>query len=91
MTSTSDDEERKALAWAHTARFLTTASRLAELPAPGLPEVAFVGRSNAGKSTAINQLAGRRRLAFASRTPGRTSVVTTACATKWPRSLRFSD
>ncbi|HSW21574.1 MAG TPA: YihA family ribosome biogenesis GTP-binding protein, partial [Burkholderiaceae bacterium] len=43
-----------ALAWAHSARFLVTASRLHELPEPGLPEIAFVGRSNAGKSTAIN-------------------------------------
>ena len=76
MTSTLDEgQARRALAWTHTARFLTTASRLAELPAPGLPEIAFVGRSNAGKSTAINQLAGRRRLAFASRTPGRTQHI----------------
>ena len=46
-----------ALAWTHTARFLTTASRLSELPQTELPEIAFVGRSNAGKSTAINLLA----------------------------------
>ena len=39
---------------------------------PGLPEVAFVGRSNAGKSTAINLLCNQKRLAFASKTPGRT-------------------
>jgi GTP-binding protein len=41
-------------------------------PLPGLPEVAFVGRSNAGKSSAINALAQHKRLAFASKTPGRT-------------------
>lgn len=64
-----------ALAWLHTARFLTTASRLEHLPAAGLPEIAFVGRSNAGKSTAINTLARHRRLAFASRTPGRTQHI----------------
>ncbi len=64
-----------ALAWAHTARFLVTASQLHELPATGLPEVAFVGRSNAGKSTAINTLAQHKRLAFASRTPGRTQHI----------------
>jgi GTP-binding protein len=46
-----------------------------ELPAPGAPEVAFAGRSNAGKSSAINTLAGRRRLAFVSKTPGRTQLV----------------
>jgi GTP-binding protein len=64
-----------ALAWTHGARFLTTASRLDQLPAGDLPEIAFVGRSNAGKSTAINQLAQQRRLAFASRTPGRTQHI----------------
>src|SRR5262245_15651576 len=46
-----------------------------ELPKPGMPEVAFAGRSNAGKSSAINALAGRRRLAFASKTPGRTQLI----------------
>lgn len=66
---------RAALAWTHTARFLTTASRLDDLPATELPEIAFVGRSNAGKSTAINRLAQQRRLAFASRTPGRTQHI----------------
>ena len=66
---------RAALAWLHSARFLTTASRLDQLPAPGLPEIAFVGRSNAGKSTAINTLAQHKRLAFSSRTPGRTQHI----------------
>ncbi|MCB1998155.1 MAG: YihA family ribosome biogenesis GTP-binding protein [Burkholderiaceae bacterium] len=69
------DPHVRALAWAHGARFLTTASRLPELPAGDLPELAFVGRSNAGKSTAINTLAQQRRLAFASRTPGRTQHI----------------
>ncbi|MCL4183601.1 MAG: ribosome biogenesis GTP-binding protein YihA/YsxC [Burkholderiaceae bacterium] len=59
-----------------TARFAITVARLAQLPAQdGTPEVAFVGRSNAGKSTAINVLCQRRRLAFASRTPGRTQAL----------------
>ncbi len=66
---------KAALAWSHSARFLTTASRLDQLPATELPEIAFVGRSNAGKSTAINALAQRKRLAFASRTPGRTQHI----------------
>lgn len=69
------DEHRAALAWAHSARFLVTASRMEQLPPPGLPEIAFVGRSNAGKSTAINTLAQQRRLAFASKTPGRTQHI----------------
>ena len=63
---------RAALAWTHTACFVTTSSELDQLPATELPEIAFVGRSNAGKSTAINSLAQQRRLAYASRTPGRT-------------------
>jgi GTP-binding protein len=66
---------KAALAWTHTARFFTTASRLEELPATELPEIAFVGRSNAGKSTAINTLAQQRQLAFASKTPGRTQHI----------------
>jgi GTP-binding protein len=70
-----DAATRAALAWAHTARFLTTASTLAELPPTELPEIAFVGRSNAGKSTAINALTQHRRLAFASKTPGRTQHI----------------
>src|SRR5918993_1085639 len=46
-----------------------------ELPPPGAPEIAFAGRSNAGKSSAINTLAGRRRLPFVSKTPGRTQLI----------------
>jgi GTP-binding protein len=64
-----------ALSWLHGARFLVTASRLDQLPVTELPEIAFVGRSNAGKSTAINTLAQHKRLAFASRTPGRTQHI----------------
>jgi GTP-binding protein len=81
MTSTADPriepqaQQKIALAWAHTARFLTTASQLDQLPASELPEFAFVGRSNAGKSTAINRLAQQGRLAFASKTPGRTQHI----------------
>ena len=71
----TDPAVREALSWTQSARFLTTASLLSQLPAPDLPEVAFVGRSNAGKSTAINTLAQHRRLAFASKTPGRTQHI----------------
>ena len=46
-----------------------------DLPRPAAPEIAFAGRSNAGKSSAINAIAGRRRLAFASKTPGRTQLI----------------
>ncbi|BBE08425.1 ribosome biogenesis GTP-binding protein YsxC [Mycoavidus cysteinexigens] len=59
----------------HQARFLTTVNHLRDLPASPLPEVAFAGRSNAGKSTAINVLCNQKRLAFASKTPGRTQHI----------------
>jgi GTP-binding protein len=74
-TQISNPQAREALAWAHTARFLTTSSQLHQLPVSEMPEVAFVGRSNAGKSTAINTLAQQGRLAFASKTPGRTQHI----------------
>lgn len=54
------------------AVFLTTVANLRDLPQDALREVAFAGRSNAGKSSAINTLAGRVRLAYVSKTPGRT-------------------
>jgi GTP-binding protein len=61
-----------------TARFLISIADLAGLNAPALaqvPEVAFVGRSNAGKSSAINALTNRTRLAYASKMPGRTQTL----------------
>ncbi len=64
-----------ACGWMHTARFLTTAPKLEFLPALDVPEIAFVGRSNAGKSTCINTLTQQKRLAFASKTPGRTQSI----------------
>ncbi len=54
------------------ATFYTTVNHLRDLPQHGGREVAFVGRSNAGKSSAINALANHTRLAFTSKTPGRT-------------------
>lgn len=57
------------------AVFLRAAGRIAELPPPGPPEVAFAGRSNVGKSSAINAIAGRRGLARTSKTPGRTQTI----------------
>ncbi|WP_338845857.1 ribosome biogenesis GTP-binding protein YihA/YsxC [Massilia sp. W12] len=57
------------------ARFFTTVNHLRDLPASEAPEIAFAGRSNAGKSTAINILCNQNRLAFASRTPGRTQHI----------------
>ena len=57
------------------ARFDGAAAQTAQLPAAGPPEIAFAGRSNSGKSSAINALARQTRLAYASRTPGRTRMI----------------
>lgn len=55
-------------------RFLTSASDAAHFPAPALPEIAFLGRSNVGKSSVINSLVGAK-LARTSSTPGRTRSI----------------
>ncbi|MBH1966416.1 MAG: YihA family ribosome biogenesis GTP-binding protein [Comamonadaceae bacterium] len=70
-----EDRAREALGWLHTARFLTTAAQLNQLPDHAYPEIAFVGRSNAGKSTAINTLTQQNQLAYASKRPGRTQHI----------------
>jgi GTP-binding protein len=57
------------------AKFFTTVNHLRDLPLHGGKEVAFVGRSNAGKSSAINTLADHTRLAYVSKTPGRTQHI----------------
>ena len=57
------------------ARFLTSAAKPQDFPPEAGPELAFAGRSNVGKSSAINALAGRKRLAFFSKTPGRTQTI----------------
>ncbi|MGA8031208.1 MAG: ribosome biogenesis GTP-binding protein YihA/YsxC [Casimicrobiaceae bacterium] len=57
------------------ATFETGAVAVAQLPTDGAAEIAFAGRSNSGKSSAINALARQTRLAYASRTPGRTQMI----------------
>jgi len=57
------------------ATFISSAARLEQLPEDVVREVAFAGRSNAGKSSAINRLTGNRKLARTSRTPGRTQLI----------------
>lgn len=58
-----------------SARFVMSVSELMGLPETELPEIAFAGRSNAGKSTTINVLCRQSRLAFSSKTPGRTQLL----------------
>ena len=71
----SRPDPKIAMGWLHTAKFLTTAPELKHLPRIEVPEIAFVGRSNAGKSTCINTLTQQHRLAYASKTPGRTQSI----------------
>ncbi|MGN1046689.1 MAG: ribosome biogenesis GTP-binding protein YihA/YsxC [Candidatus Cryptobacteroides sp.] len=57
------------------ATFAGSSTRVSEKPAAKLPEFAFIGRSNVGKSSLINMLTGRKRLAMTSSTPGKTRLV----------------
>jgi len=57
------------------AEFVLSAPSPEQFPEPAMPEVAFLGRSNVGKSTLLNKLTGQNKLAFASSTPGRTQSV----------------
>lgn len=59
----------------HQAQFLKSAAQLSQLPSDNGIEIAFAGRSNAGKSTAINVLTGIKGLAKTSKTPGRTQLI----------------
>ncbi len=58
-----------------SAEFVKSSAAAGECPPPGLPEYAFTGRSNVGKSSLINMLTGHRRLAKTSSTPGKTKLV----------------
>ena len=58
-----------------SATFAGSSTRVSERPAARLPEFAFIGRSNVGKSSLINMLTGRKKLAMTSSTPGKTRLV----------------
>ncbi|MCX7021864.1 MAG: ribosome biogenesis GTP-binding protein YihA/YsxC [bacterium] len=57
------------------AEFITSAASPSGIPEPGVPEIALLGRSNVGKSSLINILVGRKRLAYPSSTPGKTRLL----------------
>ena len=70
-----DALERGRRLFAGECRFVHAAAEAAQLPPAGLPEVAFAGRSNVGKSSLVNALTGRNSLARTSNTPGRTQAL----------------
>ncbi len=74
-TFSAEDIEAARVLFARPVSFLMGAAKIEQLPAPDLPEVAFAGRSNVGKSSLINGLVGRHGLARASNEPGRTREV----------------
>ncbi|MES2032812.1 MAG: ribosome biogenesis GTP-binding protein YihA/YsxC [Pseudomonadota bacterium] len=76
-TATFDEDELEAarILFAHPVAFMMGAVKMDGLPDPELPEVAFAGRSNVGKSSLINALVGQKYLARASNEPGRTREI----------------
>ncbi|MEO6113189.1 MAG: ribosome biogenesis GTP-binding protein YihA/YsxC [Sphingomicrobium sp.] len=72
MTDADDLAEQARKLFSGPIDFLKSAPKLEHLPAPDVPEIAFAGRSNVGKSSLINAVTNRSKLARASNTPGRT-------------------
>lgn len=72
---TAEELERGRHLFAQSCDFLLGCVKLEQLPEPRLPEIAFAGRSNVGKSSLINALVGRKALARTSNTPGRTREI----------------
>lgn len=72
---TDEELEAARVLFARQATFIMGAAKIEQLPEPNLPEIAFAGRSNVGKSSLINGLVGMHKLARASNEPGRTREV----------------
>ena len=72
MDEHADMAERARKLFSGPIEFLKSAPKLEHLPSPSVPEIAFAGRSNVGKSSLINAVTNRGKLARASTTPGRT-------------------
>jgi GTP-binding protein len=74
-----------------TAELLISCARSADFPAPGPPEVAFLGRSNVGKSSLLNKLVNRKKLARTSSTPGKTRLLSWFRVVCEAREIHFVD
>jgi len=88
---TAEELETGRKLFAGRCAFDLSAPKLSALPTPELPEVAFAGRSNVGKSTLLNALVGRRGLARMSKTPGRTRQLNFFRLTGGPGALMLVD
>ena len=75
----------------YRAELVSTAANVTQLPAAWLPEVAFLGRSNVGKSSLLNKLVQRKQLARTSNTPGKTRLIHVYEVQLGPTRLRFVD
>ena len=91
MTDEADIDERARKLFAGPIDFLKSAPQLQHLPDPTVPEIAFAGRSNVGKSSLINAVTNRSKLARASNTPGRTQELNYFDVGRDPLVFRLVD
>ena len=91
MTDETDLAERARKLFAGPIDFLKSAPQLQHLPDPTVPEIAFAGRSNVGKSSLINAVTNRSKLARASNTPGRTQELNYFDVGREPLVFRLVD
>jgi len=91
VTGTDDLSERARKLFSGPIDFLKSAPQLQHLPNPTVPEIAFAGRSNVGKSSLINAVTNRNKLARASNTPGRTQELNYFDVGREPLVFRLVD